>query len=451
LTNIRQGNSLVSGTSEELESAFGPNWRDKHPFNWEEQFANIMERGGFDVIVGNPPYGAKLDRQERSYFNARFQHQDYQLDSYLLFLERAISLLAPNGYLGLILPNTWLVSLTYVNIRRLLTQQTTILGIGYISTQVFPDAIVDTVILLVQKRAPSEGPVVEVVQRGEDDWEKIHSVPQQRWAMLDGQPINVFLDEAVIALLQRVHQSSTPLGEICIITQGCKPYQTGKGDPPQTREIVDSKPFDSESKLDDTFRPLLRGSYMNRYVILWKHNYWISYGKWLAEPRPSAGFDLPEKIIIRQTGDSPIATLDRQQFIVRDNLYTIRPRHDGLDLRYVLGLLNSRLMTFVYQSINPEQGEALAQVKKGHLVQLPIRRINFDDPQDVARHDRMVEMVEEMLRLQKEHAQAEALKEDRRHDLARRIARLDAQIDGLVYELYGLTEEEVGVVEGRGV
>ena len=408
-----------------------------------------MERGGFDVIVGNPPYGAKLDRRERSYFNTRFQHQDYQLDSYLLFLERAISLLAPNGYLGMILPNTWLTSLTYVNVRRLLTEQTTILDIGYISKQVFPDAIVDTVTLVVQKRAPSKGHAVKVVQRGQDDWDKIHSVPQQRWMMLDGQPINIFLDETAVALLQRVHKSSTSLGEICIITQGCKPYQTGKGDPPQTREIVDSKPFDSKSKLDDTFRPLLRGSYMNGYVILWDHNYWISYGKWLAEPRPSAGFDLPEKIIIRQTGDSLIAALDRQQFIVRDNLYTIRPRHDGLDLRYVLGLLNSRLLTFVYRSINPEQGEALAQVKKGHLVQLPIRCINFDDPADVARHDRMVGMVEEMLRLQKEHTEAEALKEDRRHDLARRIERLDAEIDALVYELYGLTEEEIGVVEGQ--
>jgi hypothetical protein len=61
--------------------------------------------------------------------------------------------------------------------------------------------------------------------------------------------------------------------------------------------------------------------------------------------------------------------------------------------------------------------------------------INFDDPADVARHDGMVALVGEMLRLQKEHAQAEALKEDRRHDLARRIERLDAEIDALVYEL----------------
>ena len=67
----------------------------------------------------------------------------------------------------------------------------------------------------------------------------------------------------------------------------------------------------------------------------------------------------------------------------------------------------------------------------------------------MARHDRMVALVEEMLRLQKEHAEAKALKEDRRHDLAPRIEQLDAEIDVLVYELYGLTGEEIGVVEGQ--
>jgi len=77
----------------------------------------------------------------------------------------------------------------------------------------------------------------------------------------------------------------------------------------------------------------------------------------------------------------------------------------------------------------------------------PLRRIAFDDPADVARHDRMVALVEEMLRLQKQLAYAEAHKEDRRYDLVRQVARLDGQIDALVYELYGLTEEEIKVVE----
>jgi hypothetical protein len=115
---------------------------------------------------------------------------------------------------------------------------------------------------------------------------------------------------------------------------------------------------------------------------------------------------------------------------------------------YILGLLNSRLLDFYFKQISSRFRGGFYVYRPQYVGRLPIRRINFDDPADVARHDRMVSMVEEMLRLQKEHAQAEALKEDRRHDLARQIAQLDAQIDALVYELYGLTEEEIAVVEG---
>jgi phosphate uptake regulator len=84
-----------------------------------------------------------------------------------------------------------------------------------------------------------------------------------------------------------------------------------------------------------------------------------------------------------------------------------------------------------------------------YMEQLPIRRIHFDDPADRARHDKMVSLVETMLRLKQEHAQAEAVFSERRHELAEQIARTDQAIDALVYELYGLTEAEIAIVEGR--
>ncbi|GAF88217.1 unnamed protein product, partial [marine sediment metagenome] len=113
---------------------------------------------------------------------------------------------------------------------------------------------------------------------------------------------------------------------------------------------------------------------MGRYFISWHNNYFIQLGGWLAEPRYSAGYDL-NKIVVRQTGDSLVAALDTQRFVIRDNLYSIIPfDHDNLDcLKIVLGILNSKLLNWVYQSlINYEKGEALAQVKRGHIAQLPI-------------------------------------------------------------------------------
>jgi hypothetical protein len=99
----------------------------------------------------------------------------------------------------------------------------------------------------------------------------------------------------------------------------------------------------------------------------------VKYGKWLAEPRRSAGFEEPMKIVVRQTGDSLIAAMDTKQFITMDNLYTIRQQSNSCSLYCLLAFLNSSVLRWYYQTVlNPERGEALAQVKKGHLVMLPI-------------------------------------------------------------------------------
>lgn len=185
---------------------------------------------------------------------------------------------------------------------------------------------------------------------------------------------------------------------------------------------------------------------IRRYTIVWKDDYWISFGDWLAEPRYSAKYDSAAKIVIRQTGDSLVATLDRNQFIVRDNLYTIVAREDDQDLRYELGLLNSRLLTWFYQAVlNPEKGEALAQVKRGHLAQLPIRTIDFTDTEEVERHERMVGLVERMLELHERLGVARIERE--RTVIQHQIEATDRQIDQLVYELYGLTDKEIAIVE----
>jgi len=104
-------------------------------------------------------------------------------------------------------------------------------------------------------------------------------------------------------------------------------------------------------------------------------------------------------------------------------------------------------MNWYYQSIlNPEKGEALAQVKRGHLAHLPLPTIQLIDSRDKARHDRMVSLVEQMLSLNK---QLQAAKTDHeKTSLYRQIDVTDRQIDLLVYELYGLTEDEIKIVEG---
>ncbi len=112
--NIKRGNSLISGTEEELKGYFGENWRDKHPFNWEYEFKDIMANGGFDIVIGNPPYVRiqTLPRDEADYYRSHFSSAHGSFDLYVLFIEKAIKLLKDRGKLGLITSGKFLKSPT---------------------------------------------------------------------------------------------------------------------------------------------------------------------------------------------------------------------------------------------------------------------------------------------------------------------------------------------------
>jgi len=403
------------------------------------------DKSGFDAVIGNPPYGGLLTEKEVNYLERKFTLQQYSFDTYILFMEKALALLKIDSFFGMIIPNTWLLNLLSDKIRRHIFNKSQIINIVHHRRHVFTKATVDTQIVIIKNATPKieHKVAISIVDKNSTFQ---HEIYQHDWQLRDGHPVNIFEQPEHHGIVERVKHLPR-LDDLCKITQGTKPFQTGKGIPSQTRQIVKEKPFVSERRKDNTFRPLLRGSLIHKWKILWNYNYWISFGDWLAEPRYSASYDASEKIVIRQTGDSLIATIDTEQFVVRDNLYTIVSRSNQIKLRYVLGLLNSKLMNWYYQNIlNPEQGEALAQVKRGHLARLPVRPVDFSNSTHKARHDKMVALVDRMLALHEQLAAART--EHEQTALQRQIDATDRQIDKLVYELYRLGEEEIGIVEG---
>jgi hypothetical protein len=237
------------------------------------------------------------------------------------------------------------------------------------------------------------------------------------------------------------------LSVLCEINVGIKPYQVGKGKPAQTKAIVESRPFDSDKAKDKSYRLYLRGSDINRYVIAPLEPRYLKYGPWLAEPRPAAKFDAPTKILMRQTGDSLIAAMDTNQHLCLNNMHVLVPNTEVPSPKFILGVINSKLLNKYYQTLNPEAGEALAEVKKTNVARLPIRTLDMANKSDYARHDRMVALVEQMLSLKKQLVAAKTPHEQ--ENLKRQIDATDRQIDKLVYELYGLNDDEIKIVEGE--
>ncbi len=446
--NIKCGNSLIS--PDFYATAFAQNLDTEamyriNAFDWHTEFALIMKGGGFSAIIGNPPYGAIFSDEEIAYISNTFSYQDYQIESYTLFLEKSINILRKKGYIGFIIPNTWLINVFSKRLRKHLLSSLSIREIRHFLYKVFKNVSIDTEIVVFLNDDKNRENNIKIALQSKYD-EKIFYIPQRQWIDKNGHPINI-MDRPEISSFKMKIEHMVVLDQLSIITQGCKPFQVGKGKPPQTRDIVDNKPYVATFKKDDSFIPLLRGSLIQRYQTLWSNDYWISFGDWLAEPRYSAHYNADKKIVIRQTGDSLVATLDKEQFVVRDNLYTITSREISQHkIEYILGLINSNLLSWIYQNfINPEKDEALAQVKRSHIAKIPIRTINFEDPTEVKLHDQVVALVETMLDLHKQRANVIIPQE--KATLDRRIEATDNQIDQLVYQLYNLSAEEIAIIE----
>lgn len=449
--NIKCGNSLID---EEFYGLFEPSQfsdEERHKinvFNWRSEFPTVFQDGGFSAVIGNPPYGALLLEEEKEFLTKRYPSQSYQLDTYLLFLERTIETLAQKGgQIGFIIPNPWLTNLLQTKMRNLVLSHTQLREIVHFTFQVFSRAraTVDTEIVILRNefvkrnrfiaKVVNRLPPSELISSG--TFVKIMHEQDELVNKAD-MPINIFLGEKERKLAEKIQKSGKPLGFTYSISVGMKPYQVGKGKPKQNRSDVEKRIFDSEIKISDEYRQYLRGGDINRFVISPLEKRFIRYGEWLAEPRPSARFDTSPKIVMRQTGDSLVAAIDTKKFICMNNMHVLVPNESNDDVYYCLGLLNSRLMNWYYQSLNPEMGEALAEVKKTNVERLPAPPKSIITMQ-IGKISADIETTVEELRAAKAEVQKTNAK--------RRLDGLFDRLNAKVYELFDLTSGDIEIIE----
>ncbi len=190
--------------------------------------------------------------------------------------------------------------------------------------------------------------------------------------------------------------------------------------------------------------PILTGSDVNRYTSQTPTEYVL-----FRRPKGAGGswdpalHRAPHKLVVRQIGTRPMASILRAPIAVTGNLFTIRAGSLELEL-YLLGVINSKLIEFFWTTMFSDFKTSFPQVTIFSLSQVPVRSLDTTDAADKVSHDNMIFLVERMLALHKQSPNTPQEKEA----LKREIEATDKQIDALVYELYGLTEEEVKIVEG---
>ena len=217
-----------------------------------------------------------------------------------------------------------------------------------------------------------------------------------------------------------------------------------------------------DSAQNKNYRKILEGKDINRYTTKWK-GLWINYDTTLKSKikledlitkqnkidfalRDSRIFD-SEKLIIRQTADRIIATLDTNKYISRHSTHCILNDFEQINLKFLLGILNSKLIGFYYNQFIPEKGKAFAEVKAINVKQIPIKLINFQNKTEKATHDKIVALVEQMLEAKKQLQITKTDKDKTYYE--RKCSSLDTAIDAEVYKLYDLSEEEIAIIENK--
>jgi type I restriction-modification system DNA methylase subunit len=450
--NIKCGNSLIgpdyftgklNADPEEMKVV--------NPFDWKQGFPDAMKAGGFDSIIGNPPYVFARDEgftePEKGYFGERYAHQSYQLNTFALFTERGYTLLANGGFLGFIIPNNWLSISTMKVFRDFLVGSTGNLCIVNNLFKVFPGANVDTSLVSFQKRKPNRVTLLEATNPV-----TVAEVASVDPKVLLTEPIIHIRkprNEAAQSILARMQKCSSVLEEIALVKAGLKAYETGKGVPPQTDAMKKERIYHSTKRASKAHRKYLDGRDVKRYLIDWSGMY-LKYGSNLAAPRSANLFE-GERILVRQIPSSlPLAI--NGAIVSGEELNDINSMivksTSSYSNKYILGVINSRLLSLWFDlTFDKFQRAIFPQFKVNELAQFPICNIRFTKKEDKNRHDKMVTLVDSMLGLRKQRAAAKSAAQ--KAITQRQIDATDAEIDRLVYDLYGLTAEEIALVEGE--
>jgi adenine-specific DNA-methyltransferase len=406
--------------------------------------------GGFDVVIGNPPYGALLSKNVKEYLKMKYLFvSDFETAQF--FIAESEKLTKMGGDISFIIPNTMFLNLFAQNFRQFVINSFAIKQITNLSEiNVFEGATVRTVIPFFQKGSNINTEIKLIEFQNPQLYYSMGSINQIKLEENDKTWITILSNNDSEPVKNKIKQASVPLNEILEISQGLIPYDKYRGHDEYT---IKNRIWHSDNKKDPTYKPELRGGDVTRYSVIWNGKQWISYGPWLAAPRKPEFFNEP-RLLFREITDPKnnllhVAFTNEEYYNNPGNINCIS-RGNDYSLLYLLGICASRLIAYWHFNSSPKARKGVfPKILVNDVRNIPIHTINFKNNHEKSKHDRMVNLVEQMFKAQKEAHDSKSMTETEQKLINQRINILDKQIDTLVYELYGLTEDEIKIVEGE--
>lgn len=385
---------------------------------WHLDFARVFrEKGGFDIVIGNPPYGAKFSAKEKKVLSRIYEKSnvpDYESADF--FIEIGYKLLKTNGILSYIVPNMFMANVFAEKYRKHLINNWFLKKVDNLSEiDVFESAKVRNCIVFFIKQEEWNSAIFTKI-----------TVENLNVKLLKKKTLHVQVltenisnwlnliekDEIAIAIAKKMENESISLGEISDISQGLIPYDKYRG---HSEEIIKNKIWNADYQKDDTYRRELRGKDVDRYKLHWNGKDWISYGDWLAAPRKPDFFRYPRILVREITNPRVFATYTEEEYYNTPSI--INCINFRIDIYYVLGILNSELMSFYHNIMSPKAAKGLfPKILVNDIRKIPIR---------LSKQNLLTQLVEKVKSM-----------------LDNPNVEIDKQIDEIVYEIYEINKEE---------
>ncbi|MDQ6997876.1 MAG: TaqI-like C-terminal specificity domain-containing protein [Mariprofundus sp.] len=447
--NIKCGNSLI-----------GPDFYDQQEFSlmaeeeryrinvfdWQTEFPAIFKAGGFDAIIGNPPYiftREQISEVEREYFSGNYKLSWEKHNTFMLFMEALLHLLKESGHGGYIVPNSWLTIESGQLLREKYVRRLRL--IADLNYPAFNKVSMEPCIFVAHGQdMKTEVNVVRVRTKDEFLSAKTVSLKRSAW---NGAGFRILLSDSggLLEILEKVIKISCPMGAKFDVRTGLQAYEKGKGNPPQIEKDVREHVFDRANCEDENSVRYLAGRDVGRYQLSWS-KMWMQYGPWLSQPREIGMFTRPRVLLREITAHPPYclyATFTSEAFLNNKSILNVlHPSDEEDELKALVCILNSRLLSVFYKN----QAVKGARTIFPKVVIKNLREFPYPQKLNAKQTGKLAAFTDTMLILYRQLARAKD--GHGKTTIQRQIDATDRQIDRLVYELYGLTDEEIAIVEG---
>jgi type I restriction-modification system DNA methylase subunit len=459
----------------------------KQVYKYAEKISEVKEpytsyginKGGFDVVLGNPPYvlcQPSNTKPEILEFYKTYKVASYKIDLFHLFFEKSIKLLKKNGKLGFITPNTYLTNMYIKPLRKFILNNTSVEKVVNHNEAVFTDASVDVATIILDK-SKKENHQIQILETGKDNSNYNH-LSYKIQSVWEDDKENTFNTKATFILNLT---NTIPLSSICNSYFGIQAY--------------DRKSSISENQLNQDYKPVIDGAdiFPFQYAEPCKYFHFID-----ANIKSGGDFKVynEERIVIRQIGKLPIVGICKGNIVGSNTLYNINLTNSNFDLKYILSILNSSVIKKYWLSQYSDSKQLFPKIKGYQLKEIPIKSVSKQTQQPFIEKAELMLTLNKALQIEKQNF-INSLKEDKgvvkitraiecfneleydafkkeilkqkvkislgnennqwreyfnttkqkANELQNQINQTDREIDRMVYELYELTEEEIEIVE----